>query len=314
VTRLTGVPDHELGVVARGVTRRFGPVEALRGLDLTVPYGQVTALVGPNGAGKTTLLLILATLLAPDAGVVRVAGCDPVTHPDAVRARMGWMPDVFGVYDQLTVWEYLAFFADAYRLDKAASKQRIAAALERGHLGEYATRPVHVLSRGQKQRLALGRALLHEPQVVLLDEPASGLDPRSRIELRDVLRDLATGGAAILVSSHILTELEEIADRVVFVTGGRTVGEHDVRELAQTSAVPWRVRATDHGALVEALARRGVPTGDAGDAGAELPPMYEEQAADLLAALVSEGVRVIAYGPVGSHLESAYLALTQERR
>src|SRR5439155_12805960 len=200
------------GVVARGVTRRFGPVEALRGLDLEVPYGQVTALVGPNGAGKTTLLLILATLLRPDAGEVRVAGLDPAGDPSGVRARMGWMPDVFGVYDQLRVAEYLAFFAAAYRLDKARAAERTAALLALTHLAEYADRPVHVLSRGQKQRLALGRALVHEPRVLLLDEPASGLDPRSRVELRDLLRGLAAGGAAVLVSSHILTELEEIAD------------------------------------------------------------------------------------------------------
>jgi ABC-2 type transport system ATP-binding protein len=308
------IAHSEYGVIARGVTRCFGQVQALRGLDLTVPYGQVTALVGPNGAGKTTLLLILATLLAPDSGEVRVAGYDPVASPAAVRERMGWMPDVFGVYDQLTVWEYLAFFAEAYRLDKAGSRQRIAATLERSHLAEYAAQPVHVLSRGQKQRLALGRALLHGPRVVLLDEPASGLDPRSRIELRDVLRGLAADGVAVLVSSHILTELEEIADRVVFVTGGRTVGEHDVRELALTSAVPWRVRAIDSDSLVEALGRQGIVTGDTTDAGIELPPMFEEHAADLLAELIAAGVRVVAYGPVGSHLESAYMALTQERR
>ena len=302
------------GVVARGVTRRFGTVDALRGLDLEVPYGQVTALVGPNGAGKTTLLLILATLLRPDLGEVRVAGLDPVADPSGVRARMGWMPDVFGVYDQLRVAEYLAFFAAAYRLDKARAAERTADVLALTHLAEYADRPVHVLSRGQKQRLALGRALLHEPQVLLLDEPASGLDPRSRIELRDLLRGLAAGGAAVLVSSHILTELEEIADRVVFVADGRTVGEHAVDDLASSDGVSWRVRAIDADALLEALVRRGVMPAATGGAGTELPPMTEEQAADLLAGLVADGVRVVAFGPVGSYLESAYMALTEDRR
>ncbi len=306
--------DTEFGVVARGVTRQFGPVQALRGLDLTVPYGQVTALVGPNGAGKTTLLLILATLLTPDFGQVRVAGLDPVHDPSGVRSRMGWMPDVFGVYDQLTVREYLAFFAEAYRLDRPTTNQRISDALDRTHLGEYANRPVHVLSRGQKQRLALGRALLHEPRVLLLDEPASGLDPRSRVELRDLLRGLAAHGVAVLVSSHILSELEEIADRVVFVTAGRTVDERDVRELAAAQLTQWRVRAADPDVLLAALARRGIPAGGTTGAGTELPPMTEDEAADLLTGLVADGIRVIAYGPVGSHLETAYLAMTQERR
>jgi ABC-2 type transport system ATP-binding protein len=309
------VSDDGLGVRTHAVTRGFGRVQALRGLDLAVPYGQVTALVGPNGAGKTTLMLILATLLTPDAGEVRVAGLDPLADPSGVRARMGWMPDVFGVYDQLTVWEYLAFFAAAYRIDAATAQQRIVATLDRSHLGEYARQPVHVLSRGQKQRLALGRALLHQPRVVILDEPASGLDPRSRIELRDVLRGLAADGAAVLVSSHILTELEEIADRVTFVSGGRTVGDHDLRELARQTAVGWRVRALDPVALGAALTELTVAAGKAGDdGGIELPSMPDAAAADLLAALIERGVRVVAFGPVGSHLETAYLALTQERR
>jgi ABC-2 type transport system ATP-binding protein len=306
--------DHEHGVVAQGVTRRFGSVEALRELDLTVPYGQVTALVGPNGAGKTTLLLVLATLLRPDAGQVRVAGFDPVTHPEQVRATMGWMPDTFGVYDQLTVREYLAFFADAYLLGRSRAGERVSFLLALVHLEEYADRPVHVLSRGQKQRLALARTLVHEPPVLLLDEPASGLDPRSRVELRDILRGLAAGGTAVLVSSHILTELEEIADRVVFVADGRTVGEQEIGELAAHTETGWRVRATDPEALRAALERRDLAVGATNGAGTELPPMSEHEAAELLTALITEGVPVVTFGPVGSHLESAYLALSQERR
>jgi ABC-2 type transport system ATP-binding protein len=309
--RVTGTG---LGVEARGVVRRFGAAWALRGLDLTAPHGQVTALVGPNGAGKTTLLLILATLLRPDQGEVRVAGLDPVRDPQGVRARMGWMPDTFGVYDQLTALEYLEFFARAYRLDGPSVARRVAGALAMSHLDEYADRPAHVLSRGQKQRLALGRALLHEPSVLLLDEPASGLDPRSRVELRDLLRRLAIEGTAILVSSHILAELEEIADRVVFVNGGVTVEEQEVGALVSAAPTGWRVRATDSEALHTALAARDVAVGPTTGAGTELPPMTEEAAADLLAGLVGAGVRVVAFGPVGSQLESAYLAMTQERR
>jgi ABC-2 type transport system ATP-binding protein len=305
--------DHDFGVLAQGVTRRFGSVKALDGLDLTAPYGQVTALVGPNGAGKTTLMLVLATLLRADDGEVRVAGFDPVTHPDAVRASMGWMPDVFGVYDQLTVREYLAFFADAYLLGRTRAKARVADLLDLVHLDGYADRPVHVLSRGQKQRLALARALVHEPPVLLLDEPASGLDPRSRVELRDTLRAEAAEGRSVLISSHILTELEEVADRVVFVAGGRTAGEEDMADIGRESAVVWRIRAADPAALDEALAECGIHPEAVTDAGTDLAPMTDDEAADLLASLVADGVRVVSFGPVGSHLESAYLAMSQER-
>ncbi|WP_131741057.1 ABC transporter ATP-binding protein, partial [Actinomadura roseirufa] len=248
--------DGAFGVEAHGVTRRFGEVHALRGLDLTVPYGQVTALVGANGAGKTTLLLVLATLLAPDGGTVRVAGHDVARRPLDARGALGWMPDTFGVYDQLTVDEYLAFFADAYGLSRAEKPRRIRALLSLVHLEEHLGRPVHALSRGQKQRLGVARALVHRPRVLLLDEPASGLDPRSRVELRDLLRSLAADGVAVLVSSHVLSELEEVADRVVLVDRGRTAGEHAMAELAGAAAahVRWRIRSLDPGRLAAALA------------------------------------------------------------
>ncbi len=306
--------DTELGVAVEDVWRHFGPVPALTGVHLSAPYGQVTALVGPNGAGKTTLLLILASLLRPDRGRVRVGGADPVADAQAVRSLMGWMPDSLGVYDQLTVRDYLGFFGAAYRLPRSSVADRVAELLLLIHLSEYADQPVHVLSRGQKQRLALARALIHRPRVLLLDEPASGLDPRSRVELRDVLRGLAAGGAAILISSHILTELGEIADRVVLVAKGRTAGEHTMAELAARAAVGYRVRASDPDALAGALRARGVAYSSANGAGAEVAPMSEEDAADLLAGLVGAGVRVVAFEPLGSNLESVYLAMTEDRR
>jgi ABC-2 type transport system ATP-binding protein len=311
----------DAGIVVRDVWRHFGSVPALAGMSLSAPYGQVTALVGPNGAGKTTLLLVLASLLKPDRGEVRVAGVDPGQDPTGVRSRMGWMPDTFGLYEQLTVREYLRFFADAYRLGHAGQDARVAELLTLIHLAEYAYQPVHVLSRGQKQRLALARALIHRPRVLLLDEPASGLDPRSRVELRDILRGLAADGAAVLVSSHILTELEEIADRIVLVAKGRTVGEHTMTELANQAASRYRVRATDSAALATALTALAVPVPPSGNgagqhstAGTEVGPLTEEQAADLLAGLVQGGVRVVAFEPLGSNLESVYLEMTEERR
>src|SRR4051812_18390107 len=275
------------GVVAQGVRRRFGPVEAVRGIDLTAAPGEVTALVGPNGAGKTTLLLVLATLLVPDGGDVRVAGFDPVTEPDAVRARMGWSPDVFGLYDNLTAREYVQFFADAYRLDARRAKDRAQELLELARLTEFADRPVHVLSRGQKQRLGLTRALVHEPQVLLLDEPASGLDPRSRVDLRELLRSLAAGGTAVGGSSPPLGDLEELADRVVFVDRGVTVGEHRLDQLPEgTVARPWRIRALDTDLLVAALTSNGYDHDAPTPAGVDVRLANDEAAAALLAGLV----------------------------
>ncbi len=302
------------GIVARDVRRRFGPVEAVRGMTLAVPPGQVTALVGPNGAGKTTLLLVLATLLVPDSGEIRVGGYDPVTEPDGVRARMGWSPDVFGVYDNLTAREYLEFFAAAYRVPRRRGREKAAELLDLTHLSAYADQPVHVLSRGQKQRLGLARALVHSPTVLLLDEPASGLDPRSRVELRDLLRSLAADGVAILVSSHILSDLEEVADRVVFVNGGVTAGEHQLADLPRTQRRLWRLRSLDPVTLAPALARLGHPAVASTPAGIDVEVASDAEAAQLLAALVRDGVPVVSIAPTSGALESAYLQLTEERR
>ena len=303
------------GVVASGVRRSFGDVEAVRGIDLTAAPGEVTGLVGPNGAGKTTLLLVLATLLVPDGGDVRVAGFDPVTEADAVRARMGWSPDVFGLYDNLTAREYLQFVGEAYRLGRPASARRAVELLELIRLAEKADSPVHTLSRGQKQRLGLARALVHDPEVLLLDEPASGLDPRSRVELRELLRSLARSGTAVVVSSHLLGDLEELADRVVFVDGGRTVGEHDIDELPGSGRTsrPWRVRALDPAALLAALDRNGCVHSDPTATGVDVHLDSDEAAAALLAGLVRDGVPVVSFSPQGGALEAAYLELTEER-
>ena len=198
------------------------------------------------------------------------------------------MPDSFGVYDQLTVREYLQFFGQAYDLDPATVAARVAELLDLVHLSEYADQPVHVLSRGQKQRLALTRALVHRPRVLLLDEPASGRDPRSRIELRDIVRDLAAQGAAVLVSSHILAELEEIADRVVLVAGGRTVGEYAMADLRAQTRRAYRVRALDPEALSRALREHGFAYSTV-DGAVELAELTEEQAAQTLAGPARRG-------------------------
>jgi ABC-2 type transport system ATP-binding protein len=305
----------ERGIEVRDVRRAFGNVVAVDGLSLTARPGEVTALVGPNGAGKTTLLLMLATLLAPDSGTLTVDGLDPVAEPAGVRARIGWMPDGFGTWDALTVREVLLTVAAAYRMPPWEAAQRVATLIDLVHLGELADRRARVLSRGQKQRLGLARALVNDPSVLLLDEPASGLDPRSRIELRQVLRSLAASGATVLVSSHILTELQELADRAVIVARGRTVQTRSLEDLdGDREPARWRVTSLDPGALARFLGQRSPALRTLPGGAVEVEVTGEEAAAELLVDLVRAGVPVTGFAPAQGHLEAAYLAATEDRQ
>ena len=313
----------EAGIEVTGAKRAFGSVQAVDHIDLQARPGEVTALVGPNGAGKTTLLLMLATLLAPDGGTIRIAGLDPVAEPRQVRAAIGWMPDVFGTWDALTVREVLETVGAAYRLAPGLARTRAAELLDVVHLGDLADRPARVLSRGQKQRLGLARALVHHPSVLLLDEPASGLDPRSRIELRDILRQLAASGATLLVSSHILTELQEIADRAVIVARGRSVAVQDLTSGSGTDSGSgdgsghrvshWRITSLDPPRLMAALAHHGVATQPLTDA-VDVEVAGDIAASELLAQLVGDGIPITAFAPSYGALETAYLAATEDRQ
>lgn len=312
------------GISVRGARRSFGSVQAVAGVDLEARAGAVTALVGPNGSGKTTLLLMLAGLLVPDAGEIRVGGHDPVTDGPAARAVTGWMPDAFGTWDSLTAREVLTTFHAAYRLPAGLADQRALELLDTVHLREYADRPASVLSRGQKQRLGLARALVHDPQVLLLDEPASGLDPRSRVDLRHLLRRLAAEGRTVLVSSHVLAELDEMADDAVFISRGRTVAAESVDDVAAGRRT-WHVRALSLAALTTWLTSTGAvfrpdagadafaPPGDA-PGGVLLEVDGDQGAAALVRDAVTAGVPVISVAPSAGALEQAYLALEEERR
>lgn len=229
------------GIVVDGVRRAFGEIQAVRSVSLQAHAGRVTGLVGPNGSGKTTLLLMLSSLLAPDAGTIRIDGIDPVTDPHAARSLIGWMPDALGAWGSLTSRETLVVTARLYGMPKPDAAARAEVLLAEVGLVELADAPAKVLSRGQKQRLGLARALVHEPRVLLLDEPASGLDPQARIDLRVLLRRLAGEGRTILVSSHILSELEEVVDDAVFLIAGETVDSSRV-QAAAFRARAWRVR------------------------------------------------------------------------
>ncbi|HZK48087.1 MAG TPA: ABC transporter ATP-binding protein [Thermoleophilia bacterium] len=216
----------------RGLVKRYGRTVALSGVDLDVAAGTIHGLVGTNGAGKTTLLRILATVLGADGGSVVLGETDLLAHPREARSLFGFMPDFFGVYDDLTVEEYLDFFGAAYGLERSARARRLPDLLTMTHLEGKAASDVQDLSRGMQQRLCLARALVHEPPLLLLDEPASGLDPRGRAELRDILKGLAANGVAVLVSSHILSELADVCSAVTIIEQGRVVASGSVEEIA----------------------------------------------------------------------------------
>ncbi|MDQ0925033.1 ABC-2 type transport system ATP-binding protein [Pseudarthrobacter sp. W1I19] len=303
------------GITAHAVSRSFGTVHAVEHMDFHAPAGKVTALIGPNGAGKTTLLLMLASLLAPDEGSISVGGLDPRRDRAKVRSRVGWMPDTLGVWESLTAREILTQMARFYRLPAQGIALRVPELLERVRLDDLADQPARVLSRGQQQRLSLARALIHDPSVLLLDEPASGLDPGSRVELRLMLRQLAAEGKAVVVSSHVLSELDEIADGAVFVNKGRTVRQQTT-EQAAAAGRRYAVTASDMEGLAGKLTGLGLAFRREDGRRPALSLMLggDNDAERLLRDLVLAGVGVTSFAPATGALEETYMSLEGELR
>lgn len=220
------VEVHNLNVYYR-------TTHAVRDLSFEIPRGEIFGFIGPNGAGKTSTFKVLATLLKPHETTarVRIDGVDVRKHPGKVRRKIGYAPDFFGVYDDLTVNEYLHFFAAAYRLEGKQRHATVADVLALTDLTEKAKAPVDGLSRGMKQRLSIARLLIHDPQLLILDEPASGLDPRARIEMRELLKELQRLGKTILISSHILHELAQLCSRIGIIEAGNWVTEGSLEEI-----------------------------------------------------------------------------------
>jgi len=214
-----------------GLVRHFGGVRAVDGVSFSVDRGQVLGFIGPNGAGKTTTMRILATLDTPQRGDARIGGHSVVDRPEEVRRITGFMPDYAGVYPNTTVSEYLDFFARAYDLRGEARRRAVENIIEFMGIGDLRDRHVEGLSKGLKQRVALGRAIVHDPQLLILDEPAANLDPRARIEFRTLIRELAADGKTILLSSHILTELAEMCDAVAVIEKGKVLATGTVEEM-----------------------------------------------------------------------------------
>jgi ABC-2 type transport system ATP-binding protein len=214
-----------------GITKVFKDLTAVNSVSFTIDQGDIYGFIGPNGAGKTTTIKILATLLKPTQGYALVCGYNVLTQADDVKRVMGYMPDSFGVYDDMKVWEYLDFFAAAYKIEKTRRKQIIDDVLQLTDLSHKKNDYVEALSRGMKQRLCLAKTLVHDPQVLLLDEPASGLDPRARIELRELLKELRSMGKTILISSHILTELADFCNTVGIIEQGNLLYSGDIKAI-----------------------------------------------------------------------------------
>jgi ABC-2 type transport system ATP-binding protein len=303
----------------RGLTKRFGPTVAVADLDLEVGSGEIFGFVGPNGAGKTTTMRMLATLIEPSAGEARICGVNIGQRPNTVRRVIGYMPDTFGVYDDMRVWEYLDFFARLHAIPAQRRLTIVGDLLELVDLAAKRDDYVHALSRGMQQRLCLAHALVHDPQVLLLDEPASGLDPRARAELRELLRELRAMGKTIVISSHILPELEELCTAVAIIDRGRVLASGSVDQIHAGFGRGSVVHVTVLGdsAQVEAArqffagqpeiaAAAGLPDGRLevalrGDA---------ELASLILQRALGAGHRVAFFAPAASDLEELFLQIT----
>ncbi len=304
-------------IAVEALEKRFGRQQALDRVDFSVPQGEIFGFVGPNGAGKTSTIRILATLALADAGSATVGGIPVAEDPHGVRELVGYMPDFFGVYDRLTSLEYLEFYAACHGVARRRRRRVAQELLELVDLGERASDQVDTLSRGMKQRLGLARALVHDPSVLLLDEPASGLDPRARIEMRELVRELRRMGKTILVSSHILPELEELCTWVGFIDAGRMVAVGpmaDIRERAAGRRLRVELADPSEAALAAAGAaiegRSGVIGVTRVEGGLEVAVETGFGDQDLLRHLVRRRIAVRAFAPAMGGLADAFMRLT----
>ena len=301
-----------------GLTKKYGDTFAIHEIDLDLGAGDLFGFIGPNGAGKTTTMRIIATLLAPTWGEAYVCGNSVHTHPKEIRRLVGYMPDFFGVYDDMTVVEYLEFFASAYRIGGAARRKRVDEMLEIVDLDFKRDAYANTLSRGQTQRLGLARTLLHDPQVLLLDEPLSGLDPRARIEMRNLLRKLGQLGKTIIVSSHILPELADICNKVGIIDRGELLHNATVaevlRQVREHTVLVIRPATTDQLARIGELLSghdkvQAIQTGDAAMRVVLKSEVVDYS--DVPRLLIENGVNLRSFGEEELDLESAFMALTK---
>jgi ABC-2 type transport system ATP-binding protein len=311
-------------VETRGLVKRYGDQLAVAGVDLLVGPGEIYGLVGPNGAGKTTIMKILATLLASTAGEAYVTGIPVDADPLEVRRRIGYMPDFYGVYDDLRVWEYLDFFARCYGVPANRRPTMISELLEIVGLTDRRDSYVEAMSRGMRQRLCLAHTLVHDPALLILDEPASGLDPRARVELREILRELRRMGKTILVSSHILPELGEMCTGIAIIDRGRLLRSGSIDEIERSLRATALLRIDilgDEAALdaartwlaTDARIADIIDASGNADGAARIEAAFDgtlDAQADLLRAMLDAGHRVVGFAQATSDLEEIFLKVT----
>jgi ABC-2 type transport system ATP-binding protein len=303
----------------RGLRKQYGRgARALDGLDMQVPPGAIYGFIGQNGAGKTTTIRTLATLVEPDEGVAEVDDIDVVRHPAEARRRIGYMPDFFGVYDDLRVDEYLDFYAHMHGIHGPGVEGLRNKLLELVDLSSRRTAYVETLSRGMQQRLCLARALIHDPDVLLLDEPASGLDPIARVEMRELLKELGRMGKTILISSHILSELTDLCTHVGIVAAGRMLREGPLVEIMREVERPsYVVRVLEPASMAVTVLSGLAQVADveADDDTGEIHFRCDgdsHQASDAVAALVAAGLHLAHFGEVEGSLEATFVKLARE--
>ncbi len=305
-------------VQVRDLHRTFGDVRAVNGVTFDILPGQVIGFIGANGAGKTTTMRIMVTLDQPDAGWARVAGYDVMAHPAEARHHIGWMPDAFGTYENMTVFEYLDFYARAFGYRGAARRERVQEVMDFTDLGPLAERPMNKLSKGMGQRLCLGRTLLHDPPVLVLDEPAAGLDPKARVEFKHLVRLLAAEGKTLFISSHILSELEEMCDALLFIDQGRIVHHGTADKLKQHQdggAVITVETPSDPGAVARwCPLQEGVTLVENTKRGARIRLAGDEpeRVALVLRRMIADGLPVTEFRREQLKLEDAFVNLLRQ--
>ncbi len=296
--------------------KEYDTLLAVDDLTLAVPQGEIFGLIGPNGAGKTTTIRIAAGLLAPTMGRAVVAGVDVAQEPERAQQNIGYLADFFALYEDLKVWEYLDYFAHAYKLPESEIPARINEVIAQVNLEIKRDELIRGLSRGMKQRLGIARAIIHRPKVMLLDEPASGLDPKARLELRNLLRSLRDQGATILISSHILTELEGFCTSIGIMERGRLVRSGSIEEVTAAAATTRLIRlswAGDSQVVLEQKLKSDARVSEvslAAGSGAFRFGGNEEDLAPVLAGLVAANVRVTSFGEVKQTVEEVYMKLS----
>ena len=310
-------------VVIEHLTKRYGGFTALDDLSLSLPAGQILGLIGPNGAGKTTAIKILVGLSKPTTGTARIGDVDCVGDARRIKQLVGYMPDRFGSYDNMRVREYLDFFGAAFGIPRKARIKRIDEVLETTNTAYMRDKFVESLSHGMQQRVGIARTLLHDPQVLILDEPANGLDPQARIEMRDLLIRLAKLGKTLIVTSHILPELSRICDRVAILTQGKLRAFGTVDEISRQ--VSQRRTMEAQLASVEQLSAAAVVIRELIEPGAEVieapaeaavrfkTALLEEQLGDVLTQLVQRGIRLTQFREVQTDLEAAFMSFANQK-